>query len=287
MAQQPKIGQAQRAVIAGLLCIVFAIAVSENLSSYQTPPSTKNIRSQETSNEQTYNKKSINSGMAADDWLALFTLALVFVGGFQVRLFWVQLRLIGESLVDAKKAADAAEGAAPQQINRLKFLRNRLPNWNAHTSLCSAFTAFGETSQDNTSSNIPSPITVKFPRSLKPLISGLSWTTARGLQFRFYGGKPRAYDSSNYGAGRNSDISRIFGDRLSDGGVVVENPESGSGQVVPDLNLVREGFQTFFRGLIHYRGPFTRDHETSATWWYFDGRHEFVLRGGEEYNYVK
>jgi hypothetical protein len=35
------------------------------------------------------------------------------------------------------------------------------------------------------------------------------------------------------------------------------------------------------------RGPFTRDHVTSATSWYFTERNEFVGRGGDEYNYIK
>jgi hypothetical protein len=35
------------------------------------------------------------------------------------------------------------------------------------------------------------------------------------------------------------------------------------------------------------RGPFTRDHVTSATSWYFTERNEFVGRGGDKYNYIK
>jgi hypothetical protein len=44
--------------------------------------------------------------------LAAFTLFLVTVGLGQVALFWVQLRLIRESLNDAKIAADAASVGA-------------------------------------------------------------------------------------------------------------------------------------------------------------------------------
>ena len=109
MAQQPKIGQAQRGVIAGLLCIAFVIAVSENLSSYQPVPPTKNSPPPAPDTEHSHKKKNVDYGMTADDWLALFTLALVFVGGFQVSLFYVQLKLIGESLVPAREAAEAAK----------------------------------------------------------------------------------------------------------------------------------------------------------------------------------
>jgi hypothetical protein len=52
-----------------------------------------------------------------DPWLTkdaagFFTFLLVVVGAFQVGLFYVQLRLIRESLTPAKEAADAARAAA-------------------------------------------------------------------------------------------------------------------------------------------------------------------------------
>jgi hypothetical protein len=48
----------------------------------------------------------------AVDPIAVFTLCLVLVGAFQVGLFYVQLKVIRESLGDAKKAADAADVSA-------------------------------------------------------------------------------------------------------------------------------------------------------------------------------
>lgn len=121
MSEQPVLGQAQRGVIAALLSLAFVIAVADGLSLQQPSSPAQNIRPPVTRTEQSQGDKNIDRGMAADDWLALFTLALVFVGGFQVRLFWVQLRLIGESLVDAKKAADAAEGAASAANKQAKI----------------------------------------------------------------------------------------------------------------------------------------------------------------------
>lgn len=47
-----------------------------------------------------------------DDAVADFTLALVIVGGLQAVLFFWQLRLIRESLIDTKESADAAKDAA-------------------------------------------------------------------------------------------------------------------------------------------------------------------------------
>ena len=52
-------------------------------------------------------------GLTKATWiLAIFTAFLVLVALGQLVLFWIQLKLIGDSLVDAKKAADAAEKAA-------------------------------------------------------------------------------------------------------------------------------------------------------------------------------
>jgi hypothetical protein len=56
--------------------------------------------------------------------------------------------------------------------------------------------------------------------------------------------------------------------------------------VFPTVNAP-DGFDVFFRAVIRYRGPFTKGHETGAVWLYNPGNFEFVVRGGEEHNYVK
>jgi hypothetical protein len=61
-----------------------------------------------------------------------------------------------------------------------------------------------------------------------------------------------------------------------------EPPET----VFPTFNIP-EGFDIFFRALIRYRGPLSAAHETGAVWLYNPGTFEFVIRGGEEHNYVK
>lgn len=43
----------------------------------------------------------------------------------------------------------------------------------------------------------------------------------------------------------------------------------------------------FFRLVVHYRGPFTSGHETSACWSWDDKEHCLVPYGGEEYNYTR
>jgi hypothetical protein len=52
------------------------------------------------------------------DAAGFFALWLVIIGGIQLAMFWRQLRLIRESLVDAKQAADAAtQGAKAAETN--------------------------------------------------------------------------------------------------------------------------------------------------------------------------
>jgi hypothetical protein len=72
--------------------------------------------------------KSPDSELAGSPWLTkdaagFFTFVLVLVGAFQVGLFWVQLRLIRESLTDAKSAAKAAERAAKATEDAVELSR--------------------------------------------------------------------------------------------------------------------------------------------------------------------
>jgi hypothetical protein len=105
------LSQAQRGVIAVLLFLAFWLAwVSPALLSYT--PITNSNRAPDAAESENHRQDVVNRWMTPDSLLAIFTLGLVFVGCFQVGLFYVQLRLIGESLRDAKKAADAAESTA-------------------------------------------------------------------------------------------------------------------------------------------------------------------------------
>jgi len=62
---------------------------------------------------------------SATDPIAIFTLCLVFVGVFQVGLFYVQLRLIRKSLDDAKMAAEAARDGV--KVARDEFISMHRP----------------------------------------------------------------------------------------------------------------------------------------------------------------
>ncbi len=65
---------------------------------------------------------------AATDPIAVFTLGLVLVGAFQVGLFYVQLKLIRESLDDAKISATAAKvGANASMLSARASIAIQLP----------------------------------------------------------------------------------------------------------------------------------------------------------------
>jgi hypothetical protein len=94
--------------------LAVAIFATGILFSSQYFPQTTQANGTEKSSQSAENKsdpKGFWEGVTTDP-VAAFTLGLVLVGAFQVGLFWVQLKIIGESLTDAKVAADAAKRAA-------------------------------------------------------------------------------------------------------------------------------------------------------------------------------
>jgi hypothetical protein len=59
-----------------------------------------------------------------------------------------------------------------------------------------------------------------------------------------------------------------------------------TGQLYPSI-IQSTGYELFFRAVISYRGPFSSGHTSAALWWLDSSAGEFVVRGGEKYNYVK
>lgn len=116
--------QTQRAVIALLVCLVVWCGWQSKLSSQHSSPATESQSAEERSNESRQGKPDERLW----DWLTrdaggFFTVWLVLVGGAQLALFYVQLRIIRESLDDAKKAADTAERAADASKASLELSR--------------------------------------------------------------------------------------------------------------------------------------------------------------------
>ena len=94
-------------------------ATEEQRGTEKVPFVIKSIPAEQTPQRAEESKKE-REAKAANEWgltfytglLAIFTFCLVAVGGVQVGLFVWQLRLIRDSLRDAKDAADAAKISA-------------------------------------------------------------------------------------------------------------------------------------------------------------------------------
>lgn len=69
----------------------------------------RNSGSDPAANEAKKSRQSEPAWITSENLLALFTLGLVIVGGIQLRFFFVQLRLIHQTLEPARQAADAAK----------------------------------------------------------------------------------------------------------------------------------------------------------------------------------
>jgi hypothetical protein len=75
----------------------------------------KSLPTEDTPEQAEQNRKEREAKAASDWWLktytgllALFTFGLIIVGSVQIGVFYLQLKLIRQSLTDAKVAADAA-----------------------------------------------------------------------------------------------------------------------------------------------------------------------------------
>jgi hypothetical protein len=104
-----KIGPTQKGIIAALLCVALWLGLQDRWSSQYSSQTAQQPRADSASQSGQQNK---NEKRWWQDAVAIFTLALVFVGAAQAILFFVQLKFIREGLIGTKEAADAAQGAA-------------------------------------------------------------------------------------------------------------------------------------------------------------------------------
>jgi hypothetical protein len=94
-----------------LACALFAMGLFFGSSQY-SGPTTRDFSTQKSRGDSGKTNQQEGPWVTSENLLALFTLGLIVVGSVQVWLFFVQLRLIRESLTDAKIAAGAAKDAA-------------------------------------------------------------------------------------------------------------------------------------------------------------------------------
>ncbi len=102
-----------------LAAIVFG-AVERLANTSPNPGQTTETKGADESDNKDANRQPHEStwDWVTHDAAGFFTLWLVVIGGAQLALFWVQLHLIRESLVDARQAADAAtKGAEAARLN--------------------------------------------------------------------------------------------------------------------------------------------------------------------------
>jgi hypothetical protein len=302
MLKNPKLGQAQKGLIAALLCLAFGIAIFDGQLSRQSSPAAKNASTPERADKQNNSRQKESEWMTSDNWLALFTLGLVIVGGIQVRLFWVQLRLIGKSLVDAQKAADASAEAAKAATKQAKIAEATLTQLERPYIFIFGvkgikqdpesqefFVEYTVANYGKMPAIIEAPyigfvISEKGEPPLPPLMfdghnlmaSPIMRSGEERVEIREY------FPQGMTGEDINVRIFRVGEPIL--GSTSGERTETT--EVVPTFNIP-EGFDIFFRAMIRYRGPFSGDHETGVLWLYNPGSFEFAVRGGDEYNYVR
>jgi hypothetical protein len=231
----------------------------------------------------------------ATEWLALLTFGLVAVAVFQVGLFWQQLSIMKVSLHDTREAvssnslvakatqrqADAAETILKRRERPYIFTFGVTYIKRDHTSRGSFIVEFSVANYGTMPAVIESAKIgvvvgdndeeLKIPPSLWPGHSLVA--------------------SPIISAGERRDKLQV-GDPdglIRDGGgkSLIFN-DDGSSESIPNVQFnVQDGSHVFLRSIISYRGPFSEDHETVATWKYDTEVRQFFPHGDTKLNYYK
>jgi hypothetical protein len=96
----------------GSLLTIAVLGAGLTLSSSQRQPAETKSRDEAGDKDKTHPPNGSLWDWVAHDAASFFTLALFLVGGFQLALFWWQLRLMRGAIAPAQQAADAAKIAA-------------------------------------------------------------------------------------------------------------------------------------------------------------------------------
>jgi hypothetical protein len=272
------------AILGGAIVAMGSFATGFVLGSLQqTSQFTQDQGSQDRSDETGNGKQN----ETLRHWLTrdaggFFTLWLVIVGGCQLVLFWVQLRLIRKSLIDAKTAADAArDGAKAAQrsadIAKRAFTELERPylyvmcgDGLSYNSTTGRVVAFYRVINHGKSAAIVEEVIV----SLAPAVAFPSETVGAHV----------AIDNTLVARriiGPGEERDKI--EASPPGNITFDVPDSE-----PVLNTSRDE-EVFLWVRISYRGPFTRDHETRDMWRIDPLSNRFVESHGldERYNCIK
>ena len=237
-------------------------------------------------NEQNQSQKS--EGLW--DWIfhdaaGFFTLWLVIVGGGQIVLFYVQLRLIRESLDDAKIAADAAaiaaNAASRQAIAAERSLTEIERPYLFIFNVSRLESIEIEDWQVDTAAELLLSVTYtvanhgRMPAIIKSAQAILSAAADPPLPNLLPGSHPLV-TSPIFAIGEiREDIAEMH----------AWNGNVGNDEDDTRIPVIPDGNELFLWIAITYRGPFTDQHETRACWIYNKGTGRFTGPwGGPEYS---
>jgi hypothetical protein len=214
------------------------------------------------------------------DAAGFFTFALVVVGIVQLCLFYWQLRLINKSLVPAEDAAKAA-------VTQADIAKDTL------TKVQRPYVFVFGVDRLQTGNKVPAVTPF-----LKFSVANYGQTPAviENVGAGFYAGEfpeaPLRVDDDHDllvspvlrpGEFRENLHAIIPEPFIAEGLGIIVNIEEGTTYPVPKIEPNED---LFFRVTVQYRGPFSDEHITSATWVYHKTFGHFVQYGHKDYNYT-
>jgi len=271
-------------IVLGALLAVAIFAMGFVFAASQYPAtSTDNPRGNKTSNEKEKSGQSERTWITSDNLLALFTLGLVIVGGIQLRFFYVQLRLISQSLADAKEAAEGTTAAAKAATRQAKIAEDSLAKLERpYLFIFNVGRLKTEKLEDPEAEG-----------SGDDILLSVTYSVAN------YGKIPAIIKHAQ--AGLSVAVNPISPNRLPYSHTLIVSPIFASGEtrhkmverftwngaygngeyeeIVPDFG---KDNTLFFWIIIGYRGPFTDGHEIRMCWRYDEATGRFIGPHGDE-----
>lgn len=279
-------------ILIGFLAVLAfgSCAATENSSS--THPLAEGDRPKRTPHIEQAQQQDESWWERAADPVAIFTACLVIVGCAQLFLFYWQLRLIRESLADAKEAADGARDSAAAATKQARIAEDMLVKRERPYVFVFGPTAIRKRTDHLLGDDYFIEYTVANHGPMPAIIEG-AWIGFE-LSDRAEPGRPLLVDDSHKLAtnsimptGDRRRIRAFFPSNMivDVAGEVITSGEGGESLgTIPQFD-VPEGNDVFFKAIIKYHGPFSEGHETGAEWIYQGGTDQFVSRGGSG-NYI-
>jgi hypothetical protein len=236
-------------------------------------------------------------GESGPDWLfrdaaGFFTLCLVVIGGLQLALFYWQLKLIRESLVDAKHAADAATEAAKAATDQANIAKRTFTDRERPYIF-----VFGVQYIELADPQLPGyPFQVRYSVAN---FGNMPAVVQKAFVEVVCGHQPSPADPRTAFAGnrlmsapvlpaqeRRNGLTELIPRQLITGETraIITDDSVPGGQFVFPVWDIPDGSDIFFGIILQYDGPFSKGHETRATWICNMGRQEFVVWGGEKWS---